>query len=132
MSQTETDGRRTVQREAVRSALADAGGFVSAQDLHRQVNESGTPVGLATVYRRLHSLVDAGEADALPVPGGQLFRACAPGGHHHHLVCENCGKAIEIQPPDETWFHTSARTHGFTVDRHVLEVFGRCGDCSPN
>lgn len=50
--------------------------------------------------------------------------------HHHHLVCEDCGKAVDIDPPDETWLRTTANQNGFTVARHVLEVFGRCADCT--
>lgn len=124
------DQRSTVQREAITAALAQSPGFVSAQHLHFQLNEDGTPVGLATVYRRLNALVEAGEADTIPAPGGQLFRACRPGGHHHHLVCENCGKAVEIEPPSEDWLHAAAQCNGYTITRHLLEAFGRCSDCS--
>ncbi|MGO7983893.1 transcriptional repressor, partial [Rhizobium johnstonii] len=56
--------RNTWQREAVRGALDSAGGFVSAQGLHSTLHASGSPSGLATVYRALVDLADAGEADS--------------------------------------------------------------------
>lgn len=123
------DQRSTVQKEAITAALAQSPGFVSAQQLHLQLNAEGTPVGLATVYRRLNALVEVGQADTIPVPGGQLFRACRPGGHHHHLVCEDCGKAVEIDPPSEDWLLAAAQRNGYTITRHMLEAFGRCSDC---
>ena len=123
-------GRRgTVQKEAGQRALRDVRGFISAGDLHHRINAEGTPIGLATVYRQLNALTQSGHADTIPVPTGQLFRACQPGAHHHHLVCEHCGRAIETGPPDEAWIRDTAAQHGLTVTRHILEVFGRCADC---
>ena len=91
---------------------------------------SSNRVGLATVYRQLNALVDAGRADTVAAASGQLFGACEPGeGHHHHLVCESCGSAVELDPPDEEWIAAAAQRSGFTVTRHVLEVFGRCAKC---
>ncbi|WP_246846447.1 Fur family transcriptional regulator [Humibacter ginsenosidimutans] len=121
--------RRTAQKDAVRRALGEESGFISAQQLHQRLSDNGASVGLATVYRQLNALVDSGLADAIPVSGGQLFRACEQREHHHHLVCENCGRAVEIDPPSEKWIRTVAKDHGFTVNRHVLEVFGLCADC---
>ncbi|HCS60205.1 MULTISPECIES: Fur family transcriptional regulator [Microbacterium] len=122
--------RQTVQKEAVRQALEEATGFISATQLHQRINTEGTPIGLATVYRQLNALAESGHADTIPVPSGQLFRACEPGAHHHHLVCEECGTAVEIEPSDEEWIRDTAARHGFTVTRHILEVFGRCADCA--
>lgn len=129
MSDTIPERRQTVQKEAVRHALEEATGFISAGQLHQRINDEGMPIGLATVYRQLNALAESGHADTIPVPSGQLFRACNGGAHHHHLVCENCGRAVEIDPPDEAWIRQSAARHGFTVTRHTLEVFGRCADC---
>ncbi len=130
MTATIRDRRHTAQKEAVRSALSAAGGFVSAGELHLRMSSQGHGIGLATVYRQLNALAENGHADTLLVPGGQLFRACEPGAHHHHLVCESCGTAVEIDPPDEDWIAASADRNGFTVTRHLVEVFGQCAECS--
>lgn len=121
--------RTSSQKSMVRHALEDSGGFVTAQQLHRRLDDVGTPVGLATVYRHLSALADAGQVDTILTDGSRFYRACERGVHHHHLVCEGCGKAVEIDPPDETWLRNAAHQNGFTVVRHVLEVFGRCADC---
>lgn len=129
-SATTRDTRRTAQKQAVRRALDTSPGFVSAQQIHRRLQDAGTPVGLATVYRQLNALADTGDADTIAAPGGQLFRACPPGDHHHHLVCENCGRAELLDPPSERWIQAVAKEHGYTVTRHVLEVFGLCPECA--
>lgn len=122
--------RNTWQREAVREALGHEAGFVSAQSLHALLRDNGSPIGLATVYRALADLAAKGEADSLQQEGESLFRACTS-GHHHHLICRNCGTAVEIKADAvEQWARSVAAEHGFTRPEHVVDVFGLCADCS--
>ncbi|PLS30290.1 peptide ABC transporter substrate-binding protein [Bifidobacterium margollesii] len=123
--------RRTVQKEAVREALKETKEFVSAQDLHRRLIDAGSRIGLATVYRQLNNLAAEGQADTIRMGGEQLFRDCGEDAsrHHHHLVCERCGRTVDIEPPSETWFRRIARENGFTVTSHILEIFGTCAEC---
>ena len=124
--------RNTWQRERVRGALAEADGFVSAQALHQSLREADTGIGLATVYRTLAGLTAAGEADSLQSPDGEaLYRACRSSGHHHHLICRSCGKAVEIEAKAvEKWAHDTAAAHGFVDAEHVVDIFGLCQDCA--
>ena len=123
--------RNTWQREAVREALGDTAGFVSAQSLHQAMREQGSEVGLATVYRALASLATEGEADSLQQEGEALYRACTPGRHHHHLICRHCGTTVEIEAdPVERWAREVAAANGFTRPEHVVDVFGYCADCT--
>lgn len=124
--------RNTWQREAVREALGQTEGFVSAQGLHSALHTSGSPIGLATVYRALGDLAGAGEADSLQSPEGEnLFRACSTDAHHHHLICRNCGLTVEIEADAvETWAKTVAAKNGFTQAAHVVDVFGLCASCT--
>jgi len=123
--------RNTWQREAVREALGTSEAFVSAQTLHSTLHASGSPIGLATVYRALADLATEGEADSLQQEGEALYRACTPGSHHHHLICRNCGLTVEIEADAvEQWAQQVAAKHGFTQPNHVVDVFGLCADCS--
>ena len=123
--------RQTWQREAVRDALSTSEGFVSAQSLHSSLRETGSSIGLATVYRALADLAEEGEADSLQQEGESLYRACTPGSHHHHLICRNCGLTVEIEADAvEEWARTIAAQHGFTEPNHVVDVFGLCASCS--
>lgn len=124
--------RNTWQREAVRTALNERGDFISAQKLHALLKSAGSTIGLATVYRALTDLVASDEADALQSPDGEnIYRACSTDGHHHHLICRQCGHTEEIEAEAvEAWAATVAAEHGFTQPRHVVDVFGLCGNCS--
>ena len=123
--------RNTWQREAVRTALGESEGFVSAQALYGVLRDSGSTIGLATVYRALTDLTDEGEADTLAQDGEALYRACTPDSHHHHLICRRCGATVEIEATAvEEWARSVAAEHGFTQAEHVVDVFGLCASCS--
>ncbi|MFS0713199.1 transcriptional repressor [Microbacterium sp. 2P01SA-2] len=124
--------RNTWQRERVRTALSDARGFVSAQDLHASLRDDNTGIGLATVYRALATLAASGEADQLQSPDGEaIYRACSSEGHHHHLICRSCGLTVEIQASDvEEWAHRTAAANGFTQAEHIVDIFGVCAACT--
>ena len=123
--------RNTWQREAVREALSDAPGFVSAQTLHATLRED-TKIGLATVYRALAGLVDSGDADSLQSEEGEaLYRACETQAHHHHLICRSCGRTVEIEASAvEEWAQRVAAQNGFTQAEHVVDIFGLCETCA--
>lgn len=125
-----TRERSTRQFEAVREELALSPDFRSAQAIHAAIHESGNAVGLATVYRALQSLVDAGSADVLMTDSGAAtYRSCSR-THHHHLVCRWCGRTVEIQGPAvEQWADAIASEHGYIEVSHTLELFGTCADC---
>lgn len=124
--------RNTWQRDRVREALGDAPGFVSAQDLHAALRQDNTGIGLATVYRTLATLAASGEADQLQSPEGEaIYRACSSTGHHHHLICRSCGRAVEIEAREvEAWAQRTAAAHGFMQAEHVVDIFGLCEACS--
>ena len=124
--------RNTWQREAVRGALDANDGFVSAQALHSALHATGSPIGLATVYRALADLAVTGDADSLQSPDGEsLYRSCSTNEHHHHLICRHCGLTVEIEADAvETWAHNVATKHVFTQAAHVVDVFGLCEQCT--
>jgi len=123
--------RNTKQREEVWQALEGTPGFVSAQELHQSLRERGSGIGLATVYRALNALAEEGTADALSIEGENLYRACSP-GHHHHLICRECGLTTEIEATAvEAWAQKIAGDHGFTKPQHIVDIFGICPACQP-
>jgi Fur family ferric uptake transcriptional regulator len=123
--------RNTRQRAAVSALLRDVEGFHSAQELHAMLRQRGDRVGLTTVYRTLQGMADSGEVDVMRPPGGEhLYRRCSE-GHHHHLVCRSCGRAVEVAGPAvESWASRVAADHGYADVSHTLEIFGTCPDCA--
>ncbi|MEU9887598.1 transcriptional repressor [Sphaerisporangium sp. NPDC051017] len=122
----------TSRREAVREILVRSEGFRSAQDIYAELRADGAKIGLTTVYRALQSLADAGQVDVLRTDDGEsVYRACATGTHHHHLVCRRCGRTVEVAGPAvERWAEAVGAEHGFTAITHTVEVFGTCGSCA--
>ncbi len=122
--------RNTRQRRAVTAILDDLDGFASAREIHDVLSRRGESVGLSTVYRTLQALVDAEELDALRADDGETrFRRCST-GHHHHLVCRQCGRTVEVEGPTvERWADSVAAAHGYADVSHTLEIFGTCSTC---
>ena len=126
--------RNTRQAAAVESALRDADGFRTAQDLFAELRRRGDRIGLTTVYRHLNVLAEQGSADVVhSAEGESQFRLCGvgtppeAGDHHHHLVCRQCGRSVEVSGPEvEAWADRVAAAAGYTEISHTLEVFGLC------
>ena len=58
--------------------------------------------------------------------GETVYRRCGT-SHHHHLVCRECGRTVEVEAPDvERWATAVAAQHGFADVAHTLEIFGVC------
>ena len=123
--------RPTRQRRAVAAVLQSLDDFRSAQDIHDLLRRDGQNVGLSTVYRTLQAMADSGAVDVLRTEDGEaVYRRCST-RHHHHLVCRDCGRAVEVEGPAvETWTDSVADEHGFTDISHTLEIFGTCPSCS--
>ncbi|MFC7405988.1 Fur family transcriptional regulator [Georgenia alba] len=124
--------RMTRQRAAVQELLDETADFRSAQQLHETLRAGGSSVGLATVYRTLQSMADAGTVDVLRADDGEaLYRRCARESHHHHLVCKECGRTVEVEgAPVERWATKVAEENGFVDVDHIAELFGTCAACA--
>ena len=123
--------RSTRQRAAVIEVLGTLDDFRSSQELHDLLRHNGQSVGLSTVYRTLQALAAAGEVDVIVREDGEsVYRRCSP-AHHHHLVCRECGRTVEVEGPAvEDWAEQVSAQHGFSDVSHTLEIFGRCAACS--
>ena len=123
--------RNTRQRAAVLEMLDSLKQFTSAQDIHARLRDSGSSVGLTTVYRTLQSLADSSQVDVIRTDDGEaMYRRCTT-EHHHHLVCRLCGRTIEVDSPTvESWAEEVAKQHGFADIGHTLEIYGVCPACA--
>ncbi len=127
--------RYTRGRRAVVAALAVADGPRSAAELHRQI---GPSVPLSSLYRSLTTLEEAGivipHFGAKSLTRYELAEWLA--GHHHHLVCIDCGAIDDIEIPraQETQVQSLVEklsaVASFTPINHALEIEGRCARCA--
>jgi Fur family ferric uptake transcriptional regulator len=124
--------RPTRQRLLVLQTLAAEPNDATAQQIHAHLRDQGHSVGLATVYRTLAVLSRFGVVDALTHrPGEACYRLCATADHHHHLVCTECHRVVELRECDlDSWLAQLGAEHSFTVTAHTVEVAGLCADCA--
>ena len=87
----------TPQRLAVLEALHASTAHLSAEEVFADVRQTLPNVSLATVYNALSDLRRAGQLRALPVSGKVRYDLVSRGSHHH-LVCENCHRVVDLDP----------------------------------
>jgi Fur family transcriptional regulator, ferric uptake regulator len=127
---SEAGVRLTRQRVRVLTELMGERDDVTAQELFERLRSGGERLGLATVYRTLGLLAEAGVIDSLSHRPGELcYRWCGQ-GHHHHLVCSSCHRVVELADCElDPWLDRISRAHDFVTTGHRLEVSGLCAAC---
>ena len=119
--------RLTAPRRALVEVMQGLGDHFMADD----VVEAAPSVGRATVFRTLRLLQDLGIVCQVVLDDGATAYRLASGGHHHHLVCSECGAVSDFASGDiEGLLDDIARRTGYRVDAHRLEVYGLCPDCA--
>jgi Fur family ferric uptake transcriptional regulator len=88
-------------------------------------------VGRATVYRTLEQLEQLHLVHRVDVGGeGIAFERNDPGGHHHHMVCERCGRLIPFSDPAlERAIEGIGKRADFEIAAHDVLLRGRCPNC---
>jgi Fur family transcriptional regulator, ferric uptake regulator len=121
----------TRPREWIASILAREPRFLSASEIHQRLECSGARVSLSTVYRTLEHLQAKGEITARPDAQGEAkYMLCEPARHHHHAICGKCGRVEDVDCAAIEQFAESLRAiHGFELNGHAMEFFGRCRAC---
>ena len=118
--------RDTMPRRAVVQAIAGKDRHFTAEELREQL----PGVGRATVFRALKLLVESGMVCRVLLEDGNLHYQVSHRGHHHHLLCVQCGASQDLVGCDiESPLQQVAVLHNFQVSGHWLEVYGRCQAC---
>jgi Fur family ferric uptake transcriptional regulator len=122
--------RVTRRRLEVLSELARERDDVTAQALWHRLRERDSQAGLATVYRTLALLADNGVVDTMSHHGTEIcYRLCTE-SHHHHLVCSNCHRVVEVEECGlGSWLDMVKKAHGFVATDHRVEITGLCSAC---
>jgi Fur family ferric uptake transcriptional regulator len=124
--------KQSRQRDAITEVFFTTPGHVSVEELVLRVRSVDSRVSVATVYRTLKLLGESGLAASRDFGEGQTrWESTVGRPHHDHLVCTRCGRIVEFANDEiERLQATVARRHGFHVESHRLELYGRCGDCA--
>ncbi len=123
--------RFTEQRRKILSRVLEQPAHFDAEDLHRQLVETGERVSLATVYRTLSLLLRAGLVkEVLRCRGRAHYETVYGHPHHDHMVCVECGKVIEFYDGQiEQLQRRVCREHDFQAIEHRMGIRGICAEC---
>ena len=123
--------RWTEQRGLIAQTLFKTTQHLTTEELFRKVHEQNPAIGYATVARTLRLLVDAGLCEQIDISDGTMrYEVTAEHKHHDHLICNKCGKFIEVFSPELEKIQAKlVGQHGFTEQSHKLQIFGVCADC---
>lgn len=100
---------------------------MNAEDVFLLLLEQGNDIGLATVYRVLNQLTEAGLLKQAHLEAGRAIYELDDGGHHDHLVCSACGRVQEFHDDVvEQRQEVVAHKYGFEVIEHSHILYGRC------
>ena len=119
-------------RRAVVEHLGEQPCCKSAQEIFDGIRMQGGRVGIASVYRALDQLVELDLVQRVELGDGvaRFEPSHADGDHHHHLVCDDCGKVEPFADPGlERALEEAARRLAFPMRGHEVVLHGQCGDC---
>jgi Fur family ferric uptake transcriptional regulator len=118
-------------RRAVIELLAGQNCCLTAQEIFDELRASGRRVGIASVYRILELLTAEGVVQRIDLGSGTArYEPVWPDGHHHHLVCDSCGKVEAFEDPAlETALTRVEKRSGYAVAGHDVVLHGACSDC---
>ena len=107
---------------------------MTAAEIEERLRESGRRVGRASVYRTLEQLDALNLVTRLDVGQGTArYEVALPSGdHHHHLVCDRCGRVEPFEDPEleATIERISRRVTAFHVGEHDVVLHGECARCA--
>ena len=128
----DASGRSGSARRLVVEFLGEQDCCLSAQEIHDAVRARGGRVGIASVYRTLDGMDALGLVQRIDLGDGvaRFEPAHAGGDHHHHLVCDDCGK---VEPFEDAGLESAialvADGRGYAVAAHDVVLRGACEDC---
>lgn len=125
-------GTLNTNAQAVLDVVKGAYDHPTASDVYESVRQKRPRMGLASVYRILHMLVEQGWIKEIRYND----ETCHYDGRverHDHVVCTECGKLIDVSvgisvPPDT--LESVAKAAGIVLSSYELRLYGTCRACS--
>lgn len=121
----------TAPRRAVAEMVTGRSGHFTAHDLLTEARRAHRGVGRATVFRSLEIFEALGIVEQVHLPNGEHAYVACERTHHHHVVCEGCGRSQEVGDLGIAPIarELAEQRTGFRIDSHRIEFFGLCPDC---
>lgn len=121
--------RMTRQRQVILEALVGSDAHPTGDEVYRMAREQLPHISLATVYRNLEQLSEAGLIRKWEI-GGRQRRFDRKMSEHQHIRCLNCGKVEDASVEPTAGIEEAAEAEsGYEVTEYRLELVGYCPAC---
>ena len=126
--------RYTANRRAVVDALLALPGPATIAE----VLQTGSDLAQSSTYRNLVILEQVGVVHRIVTSDDHArfeLTEAITGQHHHHLICDQCGRIIDVLlEPDlervlEASLARAAAANGFVGQHHRVDLIGLCRGC---
>lgn len=124
------------RRSIVDTIIENEGQHLTAEEIYDKVKKNCPEIGLATVYRTILLLEELGVISRLELNDGcnryEIMHSNEM-HRHHHLVCNNCNKVIEVQDDLLEELETEIeKQYKFKILDHSVKFYGICSECQKN
>ena len=122
--------RMTPQRMAILHALRHSGKHLSPTQVYDLARKEFPSLTEPTVYRTLEYLAEKKIVLAAHMGNGKMVYELTGNNFHHHLICRNCAKAVEVEhAPFGRLYRQLESSTGYKLDSNHVTFFGLCPDC---
>jgi Fur family ferric uptake transcriptional regulator len=121
--------RVTPQRRLILDAICE-GGQSTLEEIQTRMQSKDPTVNISTLYRTLDFLCELRLVVAAERNDGHVVYEIASLEPHHHLICRQCGKMVQINHNEvKLFFERLEEQYGYHIDMDHLALFGLCKDC---
>ncbi|MDB5244388.1 MAG: ferric uptake regulator, Fur family [Parcubacteria group bacterium] len=121
--------RATFGRVALLTALQKAKKPVTVEYVVKNLKGK---IDQANAYRAVEALEKKGLVRRIDLGHDHAHYELATGKHHHHLVCDSCGKIADVEIAEQKMERAALRAarEFKSIRTHSLEFFGTCQACT--
>ena len=119
--------KTTKRRKDILTFFANSDSYRTAKELSEHLEMIYEGISFDTIYRNLHLFHELGVLEATELNAEKHFRMACGEHHHHHFICNDCGKTkkINVCPMDEV----ENTLKNYQIEDHKFEIYGLCPLC---
>ena len=118
--------------QAIFDAVRSASNHPTALEVYEMVKQQRPRIGLASIYRILHNLVEQEYIHELRVDGEDFSRYDGRIERHDHAICSSCGRLLDLPVEialSQQNLQQAAVAAGMILETHEVRLYGICASC---
>ena len=119
--------RNTIQKELVFTIVNNSYAHLSAQEIYLEAKKTIKNISLGTVYRILNDLANNHKILRIKTRSGIDHFDRIPEERHHHFICNNCGKIIDVF--NAKYLYDENELKNYQITNVDITFTGLCNEC---